>query len=284
MNNNKQQQQQQNLKSKIEFYMIVIVWIYFLGKSKRTTLNFPIIRGTLPKLIIHQQRFLNTSGDGRTYERDTSVEKNPEGAQPIKVNGTKKMYFQLQTNLTNQSESLSMNPTNQSELLSDMNNQSQSRYVWAPVPASFRWTAAAVMILVAVGSCFGNGMVLYLVKIQSTRSLRTLQRTLTRHFIRSLAWSSLLTSLVSIPLMVSSLLVDYLKTDWACRAQRYLESAFIFITINNLIVIGVERYLVIYKPSKVPTTETTKRLVKAAWVMGAILTIIIPGSTTKDCR
>ncbi|EDO42684.1 predicted protein [Nematostella vectensis] len=49
---------------------------------------------------------------------------------------------------------------------------------------------------------------------------------------------------------------------------------------GNLIVIGVERYLTIFHPSKLPTTDTCKRLVMASWFVGAFMTIAYPGSIT----
>ncbi|XP_032240088.2 kiSS-1 receptor [Nematostella vectensis] len=123
-------------------------------------------------------------------------------------------------------------------------------------------------------------MVLYLVKQRPVVSRRAFQRTLTRHFIRSLAYSSLLSSLVSTPLLAAELLGDFLQSDWACRFQIYFLSVFVLIAISNLIVIGVERYLTIFHPSKLPTTDTCKRLVMASWFVGAFMTIAYPGSIT----
>ncbi|XP_048586889.1 adenosine receptor A3-like [Nematostella vectensis] len=160
-----------------------------------------------------------------------------------------------------------------------MSNQSDSRYVWAPIPLQIRWTCATFLLLMAVGSCCGNGLVLYLVKTPVAVNRRALQRTLTAFFIRNLALSSLATSLVSTPLLVAELLRDFLNSDWACRFYSFFVTSPISTTITNLIVIGVERYLTIYRPNKVPYRKTCKRLVKVAWLAGVIVAMTYPGSS-----
>ncbi|EDO30902.1 predicted protein [Nematostella vectensis] len=154
------------------------------------------------------------------------------------------------------------------------------RYVWTSVPYGLRWVFGSIMVFVAVCSVCGNTLVLYLDRPKPIITTRLQGRLTTKYFVRSLAMSDLMSALVTIPLLLAELTTDFLSSDLVCRVQRYFQAVPIAVTITNMVVLGVERYLIIYYPHKAPSRMACKRMVVVAWFVGATLAVVHPGCTS----
>ncbi|XP_001627880.2 neuropeptide S receptor [Nematostella vectensis] len=133
---------------------------------------------------------------------------------------------------------------------------------------------------VAVCSVCGNTLVLYLDRPKPIITTRLQGRLTIKYFVRSLALSDLMSALLAIPLLLAELTTDFLSSDLVCRVHRYFQIVPIFITITNMVLLGVERYLIIYYPHKAPSRMACKRMVVVAWFVGATLAVIHPGCTS----
>ena len=102
-------------------------------------------------------------------------------------------------------------------------------------------------------------------------------------YIRSLAISDVMSSLISVPCMCVELNFDLFHTGWRCRIVKYLILLFPCVTMNNLLVISAEKY---FSTRKVPRTfrhSTVKKLVLFAWLIGC-LNVLLPTATFDGLR
>ena len=71
--------------------------------------------------------------------------------------------------------------------------------------------------------------------------------------------------------------------NWGCKIARYLQIVFPSVTMNNLLIIFIEKH---FSTSKVPRPflySTVKKLVLLAWIVGAVL-VLLPASTFTPIR
>jgi len=96
------------------------------------------------------------------------------------------------------------------------------------------------------------------------------------YFIESLALSDVLSSLISLPVFVSDRLVltSFVSSDLSCKISKYVMYFFPVVTCMNYLFISLERFFVIYLPGLVPYNKTAKKLVIAAWFIGALITLL----------
>ncbi|XP_032235969.1 neuromedin-U receptor 1 [Nematostella vectensis] len=142
-----------------------------------------------------------------------------------------------------------------------------------------RWILVTFLGLITITSCCGNSLVLYLVKPRKGITTTFQGRITTKYFVRSPALSDLMPGLVGIPLLLAELTTDFLEKNTICHVHRYFQIVLIYITITNISVLGVERYLGIYFPLARPSRKTVLRAVLMAWLVGAISAAIHPGYT-----
>lgn len=143
------------------------------------------------------------------------------------------------------------------------------------------------MALVGSAGMVANSLLLYIVRKQEKirkrgrTAIKSFERILTPYFIKSLALSDFLCSLVNLPIFISQLYSDIVQNDWGCRCVRYLNLFFAVVTLNNLLVIGIERYMAIFYPLVLlPSPRFSKNLVVIAWLAGAIM-VVVPVITFK---
>ena len=101
--------------------------------------------------------------------------------------------------------------------------------------------------------------------------------------IMSLAFSDVLSVLVSIPPVGVQLFFDLLQRGWGCKIALYLAIVFPSITMYNLLFISIEKY---YSTRDVPRTfsySTAIRMLLFAWVAGCLITVL-PGATSDGVR
>ena len=179
--------------------------------------------------------------------------------------------------------------THSTENVSALNNETEffgEIYVFKPI--KFSTTLALLLSLVAIGivAFVGNGLILLFLKTKDRKKsiLRTCSFQMNFDFyIKSLAISDILSSVISLPYVGLRLYFHSLQTGWGCKVGRYLVVLFPCITINNLLVISLGKF---FSTRQVPRTfsySTVKRIVLFAWLAG-FLVAIFPASTFQGMR
>ena len=160
--------------------------------------------------------------------------------------------------------------------------------VYVFTPAGFTTKLALVLVFVSVGvvGFVGNVLIYYFIsfkkKVVSYMQYNPFLRNF-NFYIKSLALSDILSNIVSLPLICVQIMVDVFQHSWACRVVRFIILLLSSITMNNLMVISVERYL---SARAVPFTfrvSTVRKLVFTAWLVGFIV-VLGPTATVNGIR
>ena len=183
-------------------------------------------------------------------------------------------------NLTSSlSTNISSTPDNQTGLTSKI-------YVFSPVSSSIKYTILVLVVFVGIVGFVGNILILCFLKSKKKKTSVLRACSFQQNFdfyIKSLAISDALCALAANPLAAIESYFDIFRQDWPCRAGRYLNILFPSVTMNNLLVISIEKY---FSTRKVPRTfrhSTVKKLVWFAWV-SAMFYVFIPIATFKGVR
>ena len=170
--------------------------------------------------------------------------------------------------------------------LSNMSGHESSRlYIFTPAGYTTKLALLVSMgtvgLLGFVGSCLTLCFVssrrpaLYL---QSSRFMKNLN-----FYIQSLALSDMFSAIVSLPLTCIQIYFDLFQTHWGCKIVRYINIVFPIITINNLVVIGMEKYLSLRRVPRTLKISTVRKLIFLAWLAGFALTLV-PAATFRGIR
>ncbi|XP_078382259.1 putative G-protein coupled receptor 19 [Oculina patagonica] len=159
-------------------------------------------------------------------------------------------------------------------------------YVFRPINPSVK--LALLLTLVAIGIIAFVGNVLILLFLKTKDRAKSFMRTCSflmnfNFYIKSLAISDVLSSVISLPYVSLQLYLDVLQRGWGCKIGRYLVILFPCITINNLLVISFGKY---FSTRQVPRTfshSTVKRIVLFAWLAGFVFAIF-PAATREGLR
>lgn len=92
-------------------------------------------------------------------------------------------------------------------------------------------------------------------------------------YLRSLALSDFLTSGVALPLLCTQVLFDVFQIGWPCKIVRYFQVVFSVITLNNLVVISLEKYLSTRRIPHTFSIETVRKMIIGAWVFGFFIVL-----------
>ncbi|RMX41789.1 hypothetical protein pdam_00005589, partial [Pocillopora damicornis] len=95
-----------------------------------------------------------------------------------------------------------------------------------------------------------------------------------RLYLRSLALSDILTSGVALPLLCTQVLFDVFQSGWPCKIARYFQLVFPTITLNNLMVISLEKYLSTRRIPRTFSIETVRKMIIGAWVFGVLIMLV----------
>ncbi|EDO32256.1 predicted protein [Nematostella vectensis] len=160
------------------------------------------------------------------------------------------------------------------------NLSARRAYVFTPLDTGTKITITITSCTIGVLAAISNAIIIYFTATaRRSREQRAFNRSHAAYFVMSLACSDLCASVITIPLHnASELWVDFVKTDFMCTVVRVLHIAFPVITINNLIVISVERYLGIFRPLYIPSKRVVKGLIVGAWVAGLATTLVLTGT------
>ena len=131
----------------------------------------------------------------------------------------------------------------------------------------------ALFVILGLVGLLGNSL------LQSTPFARNFNL-----YIRSLTLSYILSSLV-LPPMLSVQLFDifHFHNDWPCRIVRYIGMLFPTITMNNLIVLSIEKFSSTRDVPKSFSVATVRKLVYGAWIIGC-LSLSAPAATMSVVR
>ena len=183
-------------------------------------------------------------------------------------------------NLTSSlSTNISSTPDNQTGLTSKI-------YVFSPVSSSIKYTILVMVVFVGIVGFVGNILILCFLKSKKKKTSVLRACSFQQNFdfyIKSLAISDALCALTANSLVAIESYFDIFYQDWPCRAGRYLNILFPSVTMNNLLVISIDKY---FSTRKVPRTfrhSTVKKLVWFAWV-SAMFYVFIPIATFKGVR
>ena len=159
-------------------------------------------------------------------------------------------------------------------------------YVFRPIDPSNK--LALLLSLVAIGIIAFVGNVLILLFLKTRDRANSLLRICSfqmnfNFYVKSLAISDVLSSVISIPIVSLRLYVYVLQRGWGCKVGRYLVLLFPCITINNLLVISFGKYLSTRRDPRVFNHSTVKRIVLFAWLAG-FLVALFPASTFEGIR
>ena len=159
-------------------------------------------------------------------------------------------------------------------------------YVFRPVNPSTRLALLLSMVAIGIIAFVGNVLILIFLrtKERSTSLLRTCSfQSNFNFYVKSLAISDVLSSVISVPLVSLRLYVDVLQGGWGCKIRQTLIYIFPCVTINNLLIICFGKY---FSTRQVPRTfshSTVKRIVLFAWLAG-FLAALFPAATFNGIR
>ena len=159
---------------------------------------------------------------------------------------------------------------NQSALL---NATEVKRRVYVFRPADFTTKLALILVFASVGTVgFVGNILIYCFTSFKRNVVSYMQSTpfvrIFNFYIKSLALSDILTSIISLPLICIQIMVDVFQHDWACRIVRFISILLCSITMNNLMVISLERYLSTRTVPRTLSVSTVRKLVFTAWLVG----------------
>ena len=164
---------------------------------------------------------------------------------------------------------------NDSAVLLTDNHTATTQPIYIFTPAGIIAKLALCAVLSAIGGMgfLGNCFLFYFLwqtktgnPIRTSRFVKNLNL-----YIRSLSLSDLLSCAISLPLLCIQILFDVFQTGWACKIVRYLNFVFPVITVNNLVVISLEKYLSTRAIPRTFSAATVRKLIICAWVLGVTI-------------
>jgi len=165
-----------------------------------------------------------------------------------------------------------------------MNNNSSSipqLYLFLPVSNYVRACLYSVIAFFGIYAVFVNGLILYLTRNRKLKGRRL--KPFERHYVTyifttSLAASNIACATISLPLSIVTNFVDILDTDLKCQLVRFSFSFFLGLSVSNVSMITMERYLAIFHPFRVPSVRGVKISLVSAWLL-AVPIAILPSVT-----
>lgn len=179
----------------------------------------------------------------------------------------------------NQSSSQTVNATEQNGRI----------HLLTPIDPVAKHCIFISMAVVCVLGFFGNVLVAFHLKEthnkwQFRRNVNfTLFSIRLNYYLSSLVISDISCPLVTLPLCYLQLFTDVFQKDWHCKIERFLYFVFPCVTINNLLVIAVERLFASREISGRFAFSTVKRLIAFAW-LSAFLITLLPVANFKIVR
>ena len=157
---------------------------------------------------------------------------------------------------------------------SALNATDDKDYLFMPVSLAARATICSIMTVFCIVGAIGNvSLISFIIRTERKRDNRVTAFNNMYLFLRSLAISDLLATITGL-LFWFELFGDVYQTTWGCRIGRYCGMAAHVITIYNLVAVGFERYNCIYRSTGKLGRDSLRRLIKAAWLLGFLVTLL----------
>ena len=158
-------------------------------------------------------------------------------------------------------------------------------YIFTPAGYTTKLALLLSMVIIGVVGLVGGSLILYFVcsrkqalYLKSSRFMKNFN-----FYIKSLALSDMLCAMVSLPLTCIQIHFDVFQGRWACKIVRYFNIVFPVITINNLVVIGMEKYFSLRRVPRTLRASTVRKLIFLSWVVGFAITLL-PATTFEPIR
>lgn len=134
----------------------------------------------------------------------------------------------------------------------------------------------SLTIMAGVYGLIANSLILYYMHIK--RRVNHLQafshRGIVDRFMQSLALSDVLCCVISFPVYANEILTNFINTDVMCKGSRYVMFFFPVVTAMNYLFIGIERYLGLFHPLKLPSRSVCEKCIVLSWILGMLLTAL----------
>ena len=154
---------------------------------------------------------------------------------------------------------------------SDWNNR--PIYVFTPAGVTAKRVLCLILSTIGAVGFLGNSFIFsFLWKqrfknpIQSNRFMKNLNI-----YVRSLSLSDLLFCAISLPVSCIQLLFDVFQSGWPCKIVRYFQIVFPVITINNLVLVSLEKYLSTHTVPRTLYFSTVRKMIICAWMLGLVV-------------
>ena len=170
--------------------------------------------------------------------------------------------------------------------LSNGTDQGSKIYVFTPAGSSAKLSLLISLVTVGTIGFVGSILILCFLKVKKKTNHILKSLSFEKNFdvyINSLAISDILSNVISLPCLCVQIYFDFFQDGWGCRIARYLQFAFPCVTMNNLLVICIEKYFSTRKVPRPFRHSTVKKLIFFAWLEG-VVGMLIPASTFKGIR
>ena len=167
------------------------------------------------------------------------------------------------------------------------NNAESANSIYVFTPAAYNAKRALFFVQAFIGGMgfLGNCLISYFLwqkpttnPIRSNRFIRNLNM-----YGKSISLSDLLSCGVSLPLVSIQMSFDVFQSGWPCRIVRYFNFLFPVITMNNLVVISLEKYLSTRSVPRTFSVSTVKKMIISAWLFG-IVVMLFPAAAFNGIR
>ena len=154
--------------------------------------------------------------------------------------------------------------------------------LFTPAGSTTKLALVFSMLTLGVVGFVGGSLILYFLSQNKQPTARSFMKNLNL-YIKSLALSDILCSLVSLPLVCLQISFDLFQTYWACRIVRYINMVFPIVTIYNLVVIAIEKHLSLRRVPRTLRASTVRKLISFAWLAGFAI-VLLPAATFTGLR
>ena len=159
-------------------------------------------------------------------------------------------------------------------------------YVFTPAGSSTKLTFLLILTTVGIVAFLGNTLMLCFLKTKKKTNNFLKMCCFEKNFnfyIQSLAISDVLSAAISLPAICINISFDLFQQGWGCRIVRYLNIVFPAITMNNLLLISIERYCSTRQVPRTFQNSAVRKIVFIAWIAGLFFAFI-PAATFKGIR
>ena len=150
------------------------------------------------------------------------------------------------------------------------------------VGLAYKLILCVLLVLTAIVGCVGNVLVFRFARQTQRKQKQQTPKFAPSQFcffVQSLAISDVLVVCIAVPFLFTELFVEIVNDNLPCKVVRYVYMVFPAVTSFNLVVIGLERYLDVRYHTRSLSHKTAQKLVKGAWILGAMISL--PVSTMK---